>query len=592
MIEPNNRSAGTGIFYSLRLLYSHLSKRLRTQFYLVFVLMLFGAIAELATIGAIIPFIGLISAPDEVASVPVLSHIFALIGRSYPKNILDLVVLFFVSIVLIAGSIRIALAWVSQKFAFRVGHDLSVKVYMAALYKPFAHHASTNSSDIIAGVTKAQTATFSTLLPLLNAATGAVLSITLLGAMFAIDAVIAVAATVGFGAMYIAVSYLGRNRLERNGRYIAIAQVARIRAVQEGLEGIRDVVINQVQDVYLKRFAGADLAVGDARATNSFIGTAPRFVIESLSIIIIAILALILSGKHGGLAAALPLLGAFALAGQRILPALHNIFQSWTQIKGNQQQLLDVLELIETSGESTPHLVSKAPSLPFVSDISLSNVSFKYALDGDLVLDQVSLMIKKGSRIGFIGKTGSGKSTIVDLIMGLQAPTSGHIKVDGELLTRDNIANWQVNIAHVAQHVYLADASIAENIAFGVPVDKIDHHRVQLAARRAAISGVIESLPEGYNTLVGERGARLSGGEKQRIAIARAIYKHATVLVFDEATSALDNDTEVEVMEAIQSLSENITILIISHRQSTIAECDQVVCMENGKAFVSKAAAQ
>jgi len=592
MNEPNNRRIGNDVFYSLRRLYLHLSKHRRLQLGLVFALMLAGAIAELATIGAVIPFLGLISAPEEVASVPVFSHIFDLLGWTYSNNIVGLVTLFFVTIVLIAGSIRLLLAWFSYKYIFGIGHELSVGVYRTALYKPFVYHASSNSSDIIAGITKAQIAAVTTLLPTLQAVTGGVISITLLGALYLIDAGIALVATAGLGTIYIVISYFGRRRLEENGRDIAAAQTGRIRAVQEGLGGVRDIVIDNAQNVYLKRFIDTDLAFRNAHTKSIFIGTGPRYLIESVSIVVVAILALNLSGKQGGLSDALPLLGAFALAGQRILPAMHSIFQSWTQIKANQQQLSDVLDLIETSVDSTTSLISSTPPLPFVRDISLSNVSFKYDLNSDLVLDRVNFTIKSGSRVGFVGKTGSGKSTIVDLIMGLLEPAEGQILVDDELLSRDNITKWQANIAHVAQQVYLADASLAENIAFGVPLDKIDHGRVQLAAQRAAISDFIEGLPEGYNTVVGERGTRLSGGQKQRIGIARAIYKHATLLVFDEATSALDNETEIEVMEAIQSLGGNVTILIIAHRPSTVAGCDQVFRMENGKAIAWKMTAR
>jgi len=546
--------------------------------------MLVGAFAELATIGSVMPFLAVISDPERAASYQLIQHMSGIFGWTDPDQIVLPMTVLFGSIMLIVGAIRLLLLWVSQKFVFRVGHDLSAGVYRAALYQPFSYHVATNSSELIAGINKVQRVTMRTLLPLMQVMTGAVVALFLLGALLAINIKIVLLAAGGFAAIYLAISFVAQARLRSNSEIIAEAQTDRVQAVQEGLGGIRDVLLDNAQPVYLKKFTTVDLAFRDARLMNNIIGSSPRYVIETFSIILIAVLALVLSREPGGLIAALPLLGALALGAQRILPAVHNIYNGWAQIKGNQQQLFDVLDLMELPVDPPIDEKSVVIPLAFDSTIALVGISFGYGDEDDLILDDVNFVIKKGSRVGLIGKTGSGKSTIADLVMGLLEPTSGTIEIDGKALNRENILDWQARVAHVAQNIYLTDASLAENIAFAVPRSRIDWELVRRAAEQAAISGFIDNLPQGYDTIVGERGIRLSGGQKQRVGIARAMYKQADVLIFDEATSALDHETEVDIMDAIQMLGLDKTILIVAHRPSTIAICDTVFQVEGGKA--------
>jgi ATP-binding cassette subfamily B protein len=236
----------------------------------------------------------------------------------------------------------------------------------------------------------------------------------------------------------------------------------------------------------------------------------------------------------------------------------------------------DVLELLD---QPLPHYAQQSPSKPisFNQDIRLKNIDFHYNDQVPYILKKIDLTIAKGDRIGFIGKTGSGKSTLVDIIMGLLLPTKGEIYIDNQQITDKNRRSWQAHIAHVSQNIYLADASIEENIAFAVLPENIDHQRVRQAAKQAQISELIEQWPDKYQTFVGERGIRLSGGQRQRIGIARALYKRTDVLIFDEATSALDNETEQAVMEAIDGLDKELTILIIAHRLNTLKGCDKIV---------------
>lgn len=298
--------------------------------------------------------------------------------------------------------------------------------------------------------------------------------------------------------------------------------------------------------------------------------------------ILIASLAYSLSRQAEGVASALPVLGALALGAQRLLPALQQGYGAWTSIAGNRASLADALELLDQPLPAEVHQPIPAP-LSFRDAIRFDGVRFRYSSDGPWVLDGLNLTIPKGVRIGFVGRTGSGKSTTLDLFMGLLDPTQGRILVDGQPVTGERLRAWQQTIAHVPQSIYLADTTLAENIAFGVPHEAIDLNRVRRAARQAQIADFIESRAEGYNAFVGERGIRLSGGQRQRIGIARALYKQASVLVFDEATSALDNATEQAVIDAIESFNRDLTIVLIAHRLTTVQRCDIIVEMGHGR---------
>ena len=358
----------------------------------------------------------------------------------------------------------------------------------------------------------------------------------------------------------------------------------RIQTVQEGLGGIRDILLDHTQSHFLRRFTMTDWPMRQAQASNNIIGPSPRFVVEAFGIVLIAFLGYNMSESQGGLGAAIPALGALALGVQRLMPLIQQTYQGWAQVSGNRQLLQDVVDFL---GQPADVSQVAAQALPFEREISLEQISFRYQPNSPLVLNGVSLTIAKGSRIGIVGTTGSGKSTAMDLLMGLLQPTEGCIKVDGTPLSGQSRISWQRNIAHVPQTVYLSDASFAENIAFGVSAEEIDMDRVKQAAKQAQIAEFIESSTDGYQATIGERGVRLSGGQRQRIGIARAIYKQAKLLVFDEATSALDSNTEAAVISSVMSLSQDLTIIMIAHRVSTLENCDMIVEIDQaGKARV------
>jgi ABC-type multidrug transport system fused ATPase/permease subunit len=543
-------------------------------------MMLAGAVAEVISLGAIVPFLALLADPVQALQRPMVAQVVAALGWSDVRDIRWHLTLLFAGTAVAAGVVRFALSYVIAKVNFSIGHELGAEVYRRTLYQPYIVHVSRNSSEIIGSLSKVDVVV-NMVFSLLTILSAIIMAVLIMGALVFIDPLVATVALLGFGSIYVAVSILTRKQLAHNSRVINEAANTRVQVVQEGLGGIRDVLLDHSQPLFASRFNHIDVAMRKAQASNAFIGPSPRYAVEALGMVLIAILSYRLTVAGGGIAAAIPTLGALALGAQRLMPLLQQIYSGWVMIAGLQRALTDVVALLQQ-----PVLQDSQPlfaPLPFKHEIRLNNVSFRYQKELPQVLHQINLSIAKGARVGFVGATGSGKSTAVDLLMGLLPPSSGQMLVDGHPLDDTTQLAWQRNIAHVPQTIFLADASFAENIAFGVPAAQIDPIRVRQAAKQAQIAELIESSPQGYSAKVGERGVRLSGGQRQRIGIARALYKQASVLVFDEATSALDTETESTVMQAIKNLGRDLTVLVIAHRIATLSDCDLIYRLDHGR---------
>ena len=494
-----------------------------------------------------------------------------------PQDFLLIVTIAFGLAAMISGAMRLLLLWASTRLSFATGADLSINIYRRTLYQPYAVHVARNSSEVISGISnKANGVIYSTIVPLLTLISSSIMLIAILVALLSVDPIIALSAFGGFGLIYVFIIRLTQKQQLTNSTCIAKESTQVIKSLQEGLGGIRDVLIDGSQAAYCHIYRNADQPLRRAQGSSAFIGVSPRYAIEALGMVLIAALAFSLANQPDGIAKAIPVLGALALGAQRLLPVLQQAYGSWSQIQGGQASLQDTLNLLD---QPLPDYVDQPPvnPIPFNQKIDIKNLSFRYSPQTPLVLNNLNLSIKKGSSIGFIGITGSGKSTLLDIIMGLLSPTEGTLEIDAEPITANNNRAWQAHIAHVPQAIFLADSTIEENIAFGLPKSKINHELVKQAAEQAQIADIIETWPKKYQTFVGERGIRLSGGQRQRIGIARALYKQADVIIFDEATSALDNETEQAVMQSIEALGQDLTILIIAHRLTTLKNCDQIV---------------
>ena len=569
-------------------LFGQLSQRRRRQFVLFLCLMLLGAIAELLSIGAVLPFLAVISNPERMVQQAQLHTSLATFGITTSIQLTIIVAVVFALAVLFAASTRLLLAYVSHRFVFAISRDLSIAVFSRTLHQPYSFHVSQNSNETLAAISKAQLVTEQLLIPLVQAATSSLIATAILIGLLFIDPQMALISGVCFAATYLIVMRTTRAVMVANGKIISQMQGERLRAASEGLGGIRDVLLDGSQAVFVARFSAIEARLGSAAALNNFIAQSPRFVVEGIGLVIVAGLTVLLSLRDGGLALALPILGTLTLGAQRLLPVLQQAYNGWASTLTAGSMLADILDILRLPEAPKVTAFGKDTDIALTRDLEFSKVGLSYQHGTRPALKCIDLLVPKGTRIGFVGRTGSGKSTLMDLALGLLLPDEGRILVDGVELTGANRMSWQARVAHVPQSIYLSDASIAENIAFGVPLHAIDRSRVEAAAAQAELTEVIAALPNGYDTFVGERGVRLSGGQRQRVGIARALYKKAEVLVFDEATSALDTETEAAVMRAIEGLGRDLTIFIIAHRISTLGGCDLIFSLDEGRVVIDR----
>jgi ATP-binding cassette, subfamily B, bacterial PglK len=561
----------------------NLTARRKIYFILLLGLMTVASFMEAISISALLPFIGVLSNPEKVFNHPSAQFFIDLVGIKTQEELILPFTIAFCILIFVGIALRLLLLWAQTRLGYVTSAAFSSSIYIRTLYQAYSVHVSRNSSEVISGITNKASAILEFLLkPLMNLVASSVTIIAIIITLFTINPLVALVTFLGFGLLYASIILMVKKRLAINSVVLSKEYPQMVKALQEGLGGIRDVLIDGTQETYGKIFNKAQSRYSESAANNQIVGNSPRLIVEFLGIIFICIIAYQLVLKGDGFIAAIPTLAALALGAQRLLPALQTFYYNWTSLRGGQESVEDGLQFLEQPFPEHAHKVNPQP-IKFEKFIKLENLSFSYSQEGAIVLKNLNLTLEKGKRYGFVGTTGCGKSTLLDVVMGLLIPTKGHLKIDDSIIDNHNYRSWQVILAHVPQAIYLSDTSLAENIAFGVEVDKIDLNKVREAAQKAQIAETIEALPQKYDTFVGERGIRLSGGQRQRIGIARALYKNAQVIVFDEATSALDNETELAVMEGIEQLADDLTILIVAHRVSTLKRCDKIFRMDKGE---------
>lgn len=565
----------------VRRAYRHLTVRRRRQLIGLSVIMLLSSFVEAISIGSILPFLGALTSPEQ-------THIFAnklpflsSLNQEGKSELRQIYTLIFISMVLISGLFRVVYFKLQTRISMAISIDFSVQAYERTLYQPYKEIIQKNSSEILAGAHKARELVGYLIQPVLTMVSSVLVLCAVLMTVIAVQPTVAISGIVGFGGLYLFATTISNRLLQRNSITYAkeLGQVNKV--IQEGVGGIRDVIIDGTQPTFTRLYRSALSKMQAAAASNVIISQMPRYFIEMFGLILLAGISYLMINRNENFVSAIPTLGVIALAAQRLLPLIQQTYAAYATIRGAYHSASDALDLLDQPILQTQRLVDPW-GMSFKSLLKVEKLTFGYAPDKKIILKEVNLEIRPGEKVGIIGVTGSGKSTLVDLLMGLLLPTSGTIYIDGEKLSEANIRNWQRFISHVPQSIFLADSTIAQNIALGVENNDIDMNRVEEAARIAQISKDIESFPDGYQTRVGERGLLLSGGQKQRIGLARAIYKRSQVIVLDEATSALDLKTETEVMDAIDRIGDDATLLIIAHRIGTLQKCDKLIQLTDG----------
>ena len=569
----------------LKPLWQVLSPRRRQQLIGLQILSVFAALGEVANLGSLLPFLRLLANPTEglrsfgALAVPLTSlpqqHLLFVLG------------LCFVVVVVTSTLLRVLTIRTQLRLSSLIASDIGEQVFASVLHKPFAWHLQHNTSSVLGHLTKDVDQVAGSIRNLLIVVVNLAIVVLLGASLIALVPGVMLLISPLLAGFYVLVFRFTRGTLRTDGERYTISYQASLQVAQEGLGGIRDVILDRSQLFFIDAYRFRNRNYQLAGAAINIKTQVPRYLIEGFLMILVVGLSLSLALSGQGIERQLPILGILSLGTYRLLQPLQQCFSSISSLQANQASLQRLLPFLQPQDNSKQ--LEQSFSLPISSErgnplLQLSQVSFQYANMAPEVIRELDLTVHSGERIAFVGSTGSGKSTTSDLILGLLAPTKGKLYVHGHDLhnTPGLVACWQTRVAHVPQQIYLSDASFAANIAFGVPAEHIDHHRVRQAAEQAKIIELIESSPEGYATMVGERGVRLSGGQRQRIGIARALYRRAELLVLDEATSALDNRTEAEVMAAIDGLDRTITVLLIAHRLSTVQRCDRIVLLEAG----------
>ena len=573
------------IFIKLFSIIQYLNFKRNLQLIVLIIISFITALSEVFTLASFYPFLSILSNIDNLNQNPITKAYINFFKINNDNSLLLHFTSIFCISILIAAGFRLTNLWLSLKLSAFVGNDIAKIAYRKTLYQSYQIHINRNSSNLISALTREIDRTTDALNSTVQIFTSILIFFSILFFILFLNWKIALLTAISIGALYLVLALSLNRILKFNSKVQVESSFLIIREIREALNSIRDVILDNTEEFYLKSFVKVDRKYKLIVASNNFIGVFPRYSIVALALSFISIIAFTLAKEPINKLTLFPLLGAFALGTQRLLPAIQQVYLHWSVINSCQNSISVVLKLLNQPHNKIEFKPTKKYN--FKESLILKNISFTYEGTNIEVLKDINLQIFKGEKIGIVGESGSGKSTLVDIIMGLLTPTKGELLIDGKNLygkkERRFLASWRLSLAHVPQNIFLADSNFEKNIALGVPNSLINIEKIKLAARSAQIHDFINSLEGKYKTSIGEDGIKLSGGQRQRIGIARALYKNAKVLILDEATSALDNKTELSFMNSIDKISNKITLIIIAHRLTTLKNCDRIITISDGR---------
>jgi ATP-binding cassette, subfamily B, bacterial PglK len=566
---------------ALRKTWQLLSESERRAAIVLLMLMIVGMVLETLGVGLVIPALSLMTQGDLARQYPALAPVIAWLGNPSRERLVMLGMLVLAVAYLVKAIFLVFLVARQTRFVFGVQAQLSQRLFAGYLRQPYTFHLQRNSAQLIRNAV-GETDLFSkmALMTGLTLLTEVMVVIGITGLLLAVEPVGAVVVMGLLGASALAFHWLTDRSIVRWGKTRQMHEGRRIQHLQQGLGGVKDVKVLGREEAFLARYREHATGAAIAARNQATLQQVPRLALELLAVCGLAALVLVMLGRDRPIESLLPTLGLFAAAAFRLLPSANRVITSIHNVRFSIP-VIDVLHA-ETCGLAVTAPPGGASPIELRDAITLEDVTFRYSPTGPAVLTGVSLRIGRGTSVGFIGGSGAGKSTLVDIVLGLLRPDTGHVRVDGFDINGDT-RSWQALVGYVPQSVFLTDDSLRRNIAFGLPDAEIDEQAVWRALGAAQLEKFVRSLPDGLDTTVGERGIRLSGGQLQRIGIARALYRDPPVLVLDEATSSLDGATEAGVMEAVHALHGRKTVIIVAHRLSTIRDCDLLVRMEDGR---------
>jgi ABC-type multidrug transport system fused ATPase/permease subunit len=562
-----------------------LTRRERWQALGIFVLIILMAILEMAGVASIMPFVAVVADPELVEKNLYLSTLYNYFGFSTIQDFLFVLGIAVFVFLLVSIAFKALTTWALLRFTHMREYSLGMRLVSGYLRQPYEWFLGRHSADLGKAVlSEVQEVVNGALIPMMQMLAQGAVVLALLLLLIVADPVLALGIGgvlgLGYGALYA----LLRRRIMRMGIEREVANNDRFKTLTEAFGGVKEVKVGGLEDILIRRYNGPAKRVARSITAAQLAKQMPRFVLEALAFGGMMLVVLYLMRTHGRLDQAMPIIALYALGSYKLLPALQQVYVHLSTLRFAQPALEKLhVDLISMSSPEMPPLLA-TEAMMVTREIRLKAVSYRYPGNERLALDGLDLIIPAHTTVGLVGPTGSGKTTTVDILLGLLAPVAGTLEVDGNPVQESNCPHWQQVLGYVPQQIFLIDDSITANIAFGVAPEAVDHAAVEHAARVANLHDfIIHELPAGYATQVGERGVRLSGGQRQRIGIARALYHGPRVLVLDEATSALDNLTEQAVMEAVHSLGHEITIIMIAHRLSTVRECDCIYVLDRGQ---------